>query len=640
MHRPTSTRKLQSIVPQWSRYTLLAICFALVSSCEKKPTAPDPAEISIAPENVVLFIGASQQLTAVGAIGSVSWSSSNVQVATVVQQTGFVQAVGRGEATITATAGGASATRVVSVLAPPAIALSAATIEFTKPVGGADPAAQTVNVTNSGDGSITNLVVGTISYSQGQPTGWLTATLGGATTPAVVTLRVNGAGLARGTYTASVPIQAAGPANSPQSIAVTFRVQGPPSIVLSRNTSALAGLPGETRNDAVNITNGGDLPLTGLSTTITYTAGQPQGWLQANLVGTTAPTTLNLIATIGTLAAGNYSATVQVASNVAGVAAQNITVTLTVSPGPAITLSRTPVNASAAPGTNALPDSIFITNGGGGTLSGLTLGTTTYGAGQTTGWLTAALSGTTAPATLRLTFASAALAPGTYNATVPVTSTVASNTPRNLTVNLTVGTPANLAPLNPAALVFATWGNAATLPGTQAIQVSSTGSGNVSGLTVQIAYGSGSNWLNASFQGGTTTPTTLLLQPNTTALAHGSYTATVTVSSTQPGITPRQATITYHVQTFTVEIAPRLTANCSGCHAHFTGTANAIYSAAAARVAPGNVNGSTLVCKPFNANASCNLTHGGGKFNDGAPPDDATLLALLISWITLGAPFQ
>ena len=630
MHRPTSTRKLQSI----TLFTLLAICFALFSSCEKKPTAPDPTEITIAPENVVLFIGASQQLTAVGAIGAVSWASSNAQVATVVQQTGFVQAVGRGETTITATASGGSATRVVSVLAPPAIALSAATVEFTKPVGGADPAAQTVNVTNSGDGSITNLVVGTISYSQGQPTGWLTATLSGASTPGVVTLRVNGAGLARGTYTASVPIQAAGIANSPQNIAVTFRVQAPPSIALSKNTSALAGIPGETRNDAVNITNGGDLPLTGLSRTITYTTGQPQGWLQANLVATTAPTTLNLIATIGTLAAGSYSATVQVASSVAGVAPANIAVTLTVSPGPAIALSRTPVNASAAPGTNAAPDSIFITNGGGGTLSGLTLGTTTYGPGQTTGWLTAALSSTTANSTLRLTFASATLAPGTYTATVPVTSAVASNSPQNLTVNLTVGQPANLALLNPASVTFATWGNAAALPGSQAIQVTSTGSGSVSGLTVQIAYGSGSNWLSASFQGGTSTPTTLLLQPNSTTLPHGSYTATVTVSSTQPGITPRQATVTYHVQTFTVEIAPRLTASCSGCHAHFSGTPNQIYAAAAARAVAGNPNASPIICKPFNVSPSCNLTHGGGKFTD------AALLGLLSSWIAFGAPFQ
>ena len=166
MHWLTSTRKLLATNCVWLRGSLLVLAVSVAGSCEKKPVEPTSTEITITPENVVLFIGASQQLTALGAVGAVTWSSSNTQVASVVAQTGFVQGVGRGEATITATAPGGSGTRVVSVIAQPTLRLSTTTIAFSRLVGGADPAAQTVNITNTGDGSISNLVVSPISYGR------------------------------------------------------------------------------------------------------------------------------------------------------------------------------------------------------------------------------------------------------------------------------------------------------------------------------------------------------------------------------------------------------------------------------------------------------------------------------------------
>ncbi len=634
MHRPSSPRKPLLITSTWPRSALLLLCAALLSSCEKKPADPDPVEITIAPENVVLFIGATQQLTALGAVGAVSWSSSSTQIATVVEQTGFVRGVARGEATITATGAGGSGTRVVSVLAPPTLQLSTPTIEFQTTVGGADPAASTVNVTNAGDGSITNLVVGTTAYGAGQPTGWLTATISGATAPATVTLRASAAGLARGTYTAIVPIQAAGLANSPQNIGVTFRIQAPPSIVLSRTTVPVAGIPGDIRTEIVNITNGGDLPLTGLTRTITYTAGQPQGWLQTNIAATTAPTALTLIATIGTLPAGTYTATVQVGSTLAAVTPRDITVQLVVSPGPAIQLAPAAVVVNVTPGTNPAVQTVAVTNSGGGTLSGLSLGTTTYGAGQATGWLNPQLVGTTAPTSVTLTITSAAVPAGTHTATVPVLSAAASNSPQNITVTLTVGQPPAIA-VNPGSAVFAAWGGAAA-PGAQPIQVTNSGSGTLGGLTTSIAYGSGSGWLTATFQGNNTTaPTTLLLQPNTTALPSGTYSATVTISSVQGGITPRNVPVTYTVQTFSTDVAFHF-ANCAGCHAHFSGTPANIYAGtqAGGRTIPGNALASPVVCKPFNASAGCNLTHGGGK------NFPVAMMNILIAWINAGAPFQ
>ena len=112
---------------------------------------------------------------------------------------------------------------------------------------------------------------------------------------------------------------------------------------------------------------------------------------------------------------------------------------VSVTPVPSISLSGTNLSYSAPEGgANPASQFITITNGGGGTLSGLSTGTITYGAGAT-GWLQAPnLSGTTAPATLTAQPVTGALSAGIYTATIPVQSGVASNSPQNLTVTFTV----------------------------------------------------------------------------------------------------------------------------------------------------------------------------------------------------------
>lgn len=95
------------------------------------------------------------------------------------------------------------------------------------------------------------------------------------------------------------------------------------------------------------------------------------------------------------------------------------------------------------PGAVTVPDTVATTdppavtaqvvNTGGGTLTGLSLGTIQYGAGGA-GWLQASLSGPDAPATITLTLAKGSLVAGTYTATVPVAASGVGNSPQNLTV--------------------------------------------------------------------------------------------------------------------------------------------------------------------------------------------------------------
>ncbi len=134
------------------------------------------------------------------------------------------------------------------------------------------------------------------------------------------------------------------------------------------------------------------------------------------------------------------------------------------------------------------PSTVTVTNTGGGTLSGLAVGTITYGASQPTGWLAATLNGTTAPTTLSLQVAKGSLAAGTYTATVPVQSGAASNSPQSVSVTFQIAPAPNI-----LASLTVSPGFRVMLPGdTMTLQVTGKdASGNpvtVSGLSFVSRY--------------------------------------------------------------------------------------------------------------------------------------------------------
>ena len=219
--------------------------------------------------------------------------------------------------------------------APPRLVLTPASIKFSGTVGGGDPGAATIAVSNSGGGTVSGLTLGAISYDS-SASGWLTTpVLGGTAAPATITLHATTGSLAAGTYTATIPVTSTSASNSPQTITVTFVISDVPattSISLSSDSLTFSAMEGgaDPAASTVNVTNGGGGSLTGLDVgSITYGPGA-SGWLTAGLATTTAPATLTLQATTGSLAAGTYTATVPVTSDVAANSPQNVTVTFTV----------------------------------------------------------------------------------------------------------------------------------------------------------------------------------------------------------------------------------------------------------------------------------------------------------------------
>jgi len=94
------------------------------------------------------------------------------------------------------------------------------------------------------------------------------------------------------------------------------------------------------------------------------------------------------------------------------------------------------VEGGAAP----VSTTISVSNDGTGSLTALEV-TVTYEAGQPSGWLSASLDTTAAPATITLTATTGALAMAQYMASVAVTSAGVSNSPQNTDVVFIVSDP-------------------------------------------------------------------------------------------------------------------------------------------------------------------------------------------------------
>ena len=135
---------------------------------------------------------------------------------------------------------------------PPAIALSAQSLQFSYTIGGSVPAGQSIQVTNAGGG--------TLNWTGTSSPSWLKVTPASGTAPSTLTASVVPSGLAAGTYNGSIQISSAGASNTPVTIPVNLIVAAaPPSLAVSPQTLTFnytigASLPAA---QSVSITNTG-----------------------------------------------------------------------------------------------------------------------------------------------------------------------------------------------------------------------------------------------------------------------------------------------------------------------------------------------------------------------------------------------
>ena len=102
--------------------------------------------------------------------------------------------------------------------AAPTISLGSQALQFSS-TGGATPPAQSVNVANSGGG--------TLAWTATSSATWLSVTPASGSGSGVLSISVSPTGLAAGNYSGTISVSATGAANSPQSVSVTFAVTAP-----------------------------------------------------------------------------------------------------------------------------------------------------------------------------------------------------------------------------------------------------------------------------------------------------------------------------------------------------------------------------------------------------------------------------
>ncbi len=300
------------------------------------PTDNTPASVSLSPAGAqTVASGTSVTVTATVKAGDgrvlsagVSWSSSDATIASV--SGGVVSGLKTGTATITASAGSVSSSVAVAVTPGSAVLLVLRTQAVGSTVGSVLATQPVVEVRDAAGNLVTTssaTVVASIASGGGALSGQTSiATVAGVAT--FTNLAIAGAAGDR-----TLSFSATG-LTSAVSGPVTM-TPAPVQIIVLDNVSftLAASRGGPAQNVVVQVTNGGSLAVTGLALNTIYDAGQATGWLSATLNSATAPATITLTVTPGTLAQATYHAIVQVAAPAATNTPQNISVTINVLTG-------------------------------------------------------------------------------------------------------------------------------------------------------------------------------------------------------------------------------------------------------------------------------------------------------------------
>jgi PKD repeat protein/glucose/arabinose dehydrogenase len=158
-------------------------------------------------------------------------------------------------------------TLTLATAPPPALSVSPGSLSFSAVQGGAAPPGQTLNVANTGSG--------TLSFTASDNAPWLAVAPASGTAPAGLSVTANAAGLTPGTYSGSVTVTAAGATGSPATIPVTLNVTTAPP-----PASGLVGAWGFNETTGTTATDSSGAGNTGtLSGATRTTAGRYGGAL-------------------------------------------------------------------------------------------------------------------------------------------------------------------------------------------------------------------------------------------------------------------------------------------------------------------------------------------------------------------------
>ena len=226
--------------------------------------------------------------------------------------------------TITVTAPGAGSspqtvTVTLTLTAPPVLGVAPGALNFAGITGGANPATQTLNILNTG--------AGTLNWTASKIQPWLSLSQTSGSGPAPVTVTVATNGLAPGTYADTITVNAPGALSSPQTVNVTLVVNAAiPILSVSSNAVSFSATAGFTNPAPQSVT----IANMGIGT-LNWTASKTQSWLTLSATSGTAPSTLGLTISASGLSAGTYNDVLTIAASGANGSPKTVAVTLTLS---------------------------------------------------------------------------------------------------------------------------------------------------------------------------------------------------------------------------------------------------------------------------------------------------------------------
>jgi hypothetical protein len=263
--------------------------------------------------------------------GTLSWSASdNAAWLTLSPASG----TGNGAVTLTATTGtltagsysgtvtmsatGASPVpvpvtfTVATAPVPPAIGASPTSLSFAATQSGANPATQTVTISNTGGG--------TLNWSAIPNTTWLAISPASGTGNGTATVSVTTGILTAGSYNGNITLSATGASN--MTIPVTFTVTAAATISLSPTNLTYAATQGGTNpvSQTVALTNAGGV--------VNWTVSDSASWLSVSPASGSSSSTLTAAADTTGLSTGTYNGTITASAT--GSLSKTVAVTLTV----------------------------------------------------------------------------------------------------------------------------------------------------------------------------------------------------------------------------------------------------------------------------------------------------------------------
>jgi uncharacterized protein (TIGR03437 family) len=381
-----------------------------------------------------------------------------------VNPAGLAAGVYSGSVTVTATGPGGAAVAdspvtigVTLNVTSGTLTLSSTSVNFPdQTLGGTAPATQTVNVGSSGQALIYSAIA-----NSNNSVAWLSVspTSGNTSTNGTLTISADPSKLPAGSYSGTITVTSPGASNSPQTITVNIKVN-PGTLSAPTTTLVFTQAAGGSAPAAQTIAvTGSPVALSFTATGATTSGGT---WLTVAPASGTTPSSVQVSANGASLAVGQYTGTVTIAS--AGASGSPISVGVILNVVTPATLTASPTSLAfgytiglAAP---AAQNIVVSATGGTGSVP-LTAQAqfTSTGAGA---WLAVTPASSNAPATFAVSVSTAGLAAGAYNGSIAIAS---SNALASLTIPVTLTVTSIPAPVVSSVANAASYSTGAVSPG-------------------------------------------------------------------------------------------------------------------------------------------------------------------------------